>query len=1186
VAFLRRSLFYEHGFGASENLQGTPGIFIGGLQLERAVVTAVKETGPLMSLQTSSPGSEERLLYNQLAEFLAADSWEELRVVINSYPSLLSPTFLYLIYGAHPTTTAERKTISHRIQFLAVVDRLGLEGALAGTGEIPHCEVGMEVPEQIGRLYQEANATESEYHLVGDLALLDRVVALRAAIIDHPQFELASLRVQYEMLNDHAVAFRHRYDAVGNREDMWNALKISKQLVEICPTGRKRYPAFLSGLGNSFQDKFDLLGDLTDLNEAKSCYERAIALSPRSAACLNNLGNVLGKRFNHLGNADDLDQAIVFNRRALELTPAGDSGRPLLLHNLGGRLSDRFALNGSLRDLNEAIEVERESVALISPTSRAIPGYLNNLVISLNRRYEASGSIDDLNEAIDLQSRAVSLNKATSPDHPSYLNVLGLSLQRRFKEFGRSEDLDRAISAQETAVSLLDPKSPRLASLAHNLATSLKLRGNNEPAEEKDKTLARFRVLVSKLFSRKKGMKASVTTSLDRAIDLDQRAIRASAANAPELPDYYVSLADGLHRRYMKSKSVDDLKHARETLEQATTLMREDHPRLPSVFLQLAEWGPADLDVTAYYRAACEKGMQVNQGVAKEAGIRWGKRCMLLQKWPEASEAYGYAIQAIKNISETQLFRKNKEHWLQGCQGIAEDAAYAAVQCGEVEKAVLALESGRAILISEMLDEADPREVQLLRLGRTDLVQRLKVVRERLLWLRSNPSLEAPAEFEGVSNVIHNMRSARTELNSTLTAVSEVLGTPSSALTFRKLTKLSQEFPLLYLVMTENAGLAILLDFSNQPSPTIVPLPALSRKAVREILQGDDDDRLLGGYLGKYLSWRREPADYRSFQRWLQVLDETTSRLWKAIAEPLEPLFAQLQEREVTFIVSGMLALLPLHASWTYDGGSPNQRKHLPFLIRYSATARLLLSSRERLEGAKGEEILIVDDPQPTSAGKLPFSPLESLVATNHFKKAVRLQGAAASRDSVIKLLSDSDVCHFSCHAYAQINDPLRSGMLMANGEILTLKDILGLNLSIRMVVLSACESAVFGTSLPDEIISLATGFLQSGVATTIASLWAATELNTFLVLARFYERWKTDGLTSLRALYDAQTWLRDTDNGTKCDFLDQMRQKASPNSQEYRLLYDAEKNLKQLGLREHTFRHPFFWAHFCHFGV
>src|SRR5713101_6090956 len=96
------------------------------------------------------------------------------------------------------------------------------------------------------------------------------------------------------------------------------------------------------------------------------------------------------------------------------------------------------------------------------------------------------------------------------------------------------------------------------------------------------------------------------------------------------------------------------------------------------------------------------------------------------------------------------------------------------------------------------------------------------------------------------------------------------------------------------------------------------------------------------------------------------------------------------------------------------------------------------------------------------------------------------LGGPSATLKAVLKKLAKGreNVLHFAAHGKAGDKDPLDAGLTMAHGKRLTLRQILRLRLEhVRLAVLSACESGIPGTELPDEIVSLPTGLVQAGVA-------------------------------------------------------------------------------------------------------
>ncbi|HEU4542431.1 MAG TPA: CHAT domain-containing protein [Jiangellaceae bacterium] len=80
----------------------------------------------------------------------------------------------------------------------------------------------------------------------------------------------------------------------------------------------------------------------------------------------------------------------------------------------------------------------------------------------------------------------------------------------------------------------------------------------------------------------------------------------------------------------------------------------------------------------------------------------------------------------------------------------------------------------------------------------------------------------------------------------------------------------------------------------------------------------------------------------------------------------------------------------------------------------------------------------------------------------------------------------------------------------------------------------AGCDTDQPGSELPDEVVSLPTGLIQAGVAGVIAAQWAIRSEAASLLMARFYQLWRTQGMAPPTALRMAQRWLRDTTNRTK----------------------------------------------------
>ena len=94
---------------------------------------------------------------------------------------------------------------------------------------------------------------------------------------------------------------------------------------------------------------------------------------------------------------------------------------------------------------------------------------------------------------------------------------------------------------------------------------------------------------------------------------------------------------------------------------------------------------------------------------------------------------------------------------------------------------------------------------------------------------------------------------------------------------------------------------------------------------------------------------------------------------------------------------------------------------------------------------------------------------------------------------------------------------------------------------------------------------------LQAGVAGVAASLWSVSDISTMMLMARFYELWRHEGLKPPEALRQAQQWVRDTTSQQKAKYFQ------NSNPELFRAL---------ILLAPDYFSYPFYWAAFSYIGV
>jgi CHAT domain-containing protein len=100
----------------------------------------------------------------------------------------------------------------------------------------------------------------------------------------------------------------------------------------------------------------------------------------------------------------------------------------------------------------------------------------------------------------------------------------------------------------------------------------------------------------------------------------------------------------------------------------------------------------------------------------------------------------------------------------------------------------------------------------------------------------------------------------------------------------------------------------------------------------------------------------------------------------------------------------------------------------------------------------------------------------------------------------------DYNILHLAMHAYTDDNNPMYSGMIFSNDEVLHAYELYNMELKADMVVLSACNTGV-GKSIKGEgVMSLARAFRHAGVNNIVMSQWQADDETTQTIMTSFYK--------------------------------------------------------------------------------
>jgi tetratricopeptide (TPR) repeat protein len=211
---------------------------------------------------------------------------------------------------------------------------------------------------------------------------------------------------------------------------------------------------------------------------------------------------------------------------------------------------------------------------------------------------------------------------------------------------------------------------------------------------------------------------------------------------------------------------------------------------------------------------------------------------------------------------------------------------------------------------------------------------------------------------------------------------------------------------------------------------------------------------------------------------------------------------------------------------------------------------------------------------------RLRYAELESVILAEQWgSRALVGEEAtlAALRTSVVR----DGVLHLACPGVFRPDQPLRSGVALAD-DFLDVAGVFSLfPLSVGLVTLSACETGRGHIQRGDEIAGLVRAWLYAGSAAVLVSLWQVDDLSSLLLMRLFYQRLPETGAAV--ALQRAQQALRTL---SQADSEALWRDLAiSPAQQQTEM--ERLARMWNGALPEHPYDHPYFWAAFVlHSGL
>jgi CHAT domain-containing protein len=117
----------------------------------------------------------------------------------------------------------------------------------------------------------------------------------------------------------------------------------------------------------------------------------------------------------------------------------------------------------------------------------------------------------------------------------------------------------------------------------------------------------------------------------------------------------------------------------------------------------------------------------------------------------------------------------------------------------------------------------------------------------------------------------------------------------------------------------------------------------------------------------------------------------------------------------------------------------------------------------------------------------------------------------------------------------------LGSAVMLANGEQLTVAELLSLRLDADLVVLSACETGTGRVVGGDELLGLGRGLIAAGARAAVVTLWPVDDVSAAVLMTRF-QTLRAKGKPTADALRSAVRWLRGLSPTEVADLFHELR--------------------------------------------
>jgi CHAT domain-containing protein/tetratricopeptide (TPR) repeat protein len=995
-----------------------------------------------------------------------------------------------------------------------------------------------------------------------------------------------------------------------------------------------------NALGSAYQNRIH--GDRADnLDKAVAAFEAALTVRTREASpadwalAQDNLGIAYAGRMRG-DRADNLEKAIAAHQAALAVRTRETMPREWAWtqHNLAAAYADR--LHGNRAD-NQEMAIAAYEAALTVRTRDATPhewaATLQGLAILYANR-ALGNRVENLEKSIEHMEAALTVLSPTGQPRAWAEAQRNLGLAFGLRTRGeRADNVEKGIAAFEAALTVLSletfPQDWAQAKSALALLYGYRIRGQRAENLERaiDHTEDALKVLTREAlpdqwaqaqlnlgFAYHERRVGAHAENLDRAIRAFEAALTVMAREANPQGWALAQMALG---RAHASRGDGNPEAAIAAYEAALTVFRSDEFPLEWSIVQ-GYLGGAYLDSPGGDRQAVlakaighlEAALTVQRQSVPRDALRLlrslGTALSERGEWRRASQVYAEARESLLLLSAQGLDDTAAAALIDTAGPLFAEAAYAAAQLGEMERALTLASEGRARLMAAALKlqtlNLPPEKRRRLDELRADLR-----VAERTVEAQATQGAERAAAVERLVGL-------RQELLSLVKDADAVEAKARGSALVQARALAGKAGAVAVPVVTRLGGTILIVRSGSGPAgPTPVELPELTTTKLDALVRGvGPNDGWLGAYAINLLP--DDGALDQLWPKWMAAIDGLGPDLWRLFGARLDSALKRSGVKagaRLVWLPTGALGILPLGLAQDPAG----RRRVLDgYEIVYAPSLEALTAAQNQIAKAPPATLAVVVNP----TGDLPAADQEGRLVASLFSAKARamLEGSEATPEAVLAALKGRSYWHFASHGTFTWGDARQSALLMHGLQRLSVGRLLeadGLGRP-RLVVLSACETGLHDISRnPDEFIGLPGTFTALGAAGVLGTLWPVNDMATALLVARFYDLHLGGRLAPPTALRQAQLWLR---QATNADLVSYAKGAARQGRLDTRHVAAIEDELSADGLRRarkralvewigpvgpagagkqakrgaaglaRPYAHPYYWAGFIYTGL